>query len=180
MRGSTRPTSNTQTYAADLAEARFDRLALRVTDTPGLDVRPGRELVLERQLGTLISGLEQRFKETMEEESKVVRPTAGRMDKHVHLLVYMLDPDSIISRRERERRAQHRHHARAESDATVSATRHAETSEGTPPLTSDSGSDSEDEDEGEEEEEEELTMAPADLRALARLSRRANVHAART
>ena len=69
LRGSTRPTSGTQTFAADLAEARFDRLALRVTDTPGLDVRPGRELVLERQLGALISGLEQRFKDTMEEES---------------------------------------------------------------------------------------------------------------
>ncbi|VDC04439.1 unnamed protein product [Peniophora sp. CBMAI 1063] len=176
LRGSTRPTSSTNTFAADLAEARFDRLALRVTDTPGLDVRPGRELVLERQLGALISGLEQRFKETMEEESKVIRPAAGRMDGHVHLVVYMIDPDSIVSRRERERKAHHRQHTRTQSDATVSATRHlAETSESTPPLTSDSGSDSEDEDEAEEEEEEELTMAPADLRALGRLSRRANV-----
>ena len=63
MRGGARPTYTTSTLGAELAEARFDRLLLRVTDTPGLDVRPGRELVLERQLGALISGLEQRFKE---------------------------------------------------------------------------------------------------------------------
>jgi septin family protein len=60
-----------------------DRLLLTVIDTPGLEFSPGRELVLEQQIISLVHEIDSRFAETLIEESKVVRTSKG--DQHIHL-----------------------------------------------------------------------------------------------
>jgi hypothetical protein len=73
LRGAPRRTHDPQSVAVELAESRFERVLLSVTDTPGLDLRAGRELTLERQVSALVRRLDQAFAETMSE----VRVGAG-------------------------------------------------------------------------------------------------------
>jgi septin family protein len=61
----------------------LDGLSLTVVDTPGLDYRDGRELVLETQINSIVREIERRYGDSVVEESRVVRGRAS--GKHIHL-----------------------------------------------------------------------------------------------
>ncbi|GJJ15538.1 hypothetical protein Clacol_009816 [Clathrus columnatus] len=80
-----------------------DRIALTCIDTPGLDFTEGKEFVLDRTVSDVLKYLDTQFAETMGEESKVVRTSKG--DQHVHLCIYLVDPDSVITPAARQARS---------------------------------------------------------------------------
>ena len=67
LRGPPRTTNAIETACVEICESRFDRVLLSVTDTPGLDLRPGRELTLEWQVSAIVRSLDDAFADTMSE-----------------------------------------------------------------------------------------------------------------
>ncbi|KDR82809.1 hypothetical protein GALMADRAFT_57922 [Galerina marginata CBS 339.88] len=171
LKGSAKATEDIQTACVEICESRFDRVLFSVIDTPGLDFLEGRELKLERQVNTVIKYVDAQYADTMSEESKVVRQSKG--DQHIHLCIYMVDPSSIMTVSAR-RAMSSLPPPKARSETTVSMSRSETTvSLQTPP---DLVPDTSDGDESEDEEEEgALTMSPAEIRVIRRLSARTNV-----
>ncbi|KZT09111.1 uncharacterized protein LAESUDRAFT_756755 [Laetiporus sulphureus 93-53] len=160
LNGRPKRTESIQTTCVEICESRYDRILLSVIDTPGLDFHEGHELRLERQVTGVVKYLDAQFADTLSEESKVVRQSKG--DQHVHLCIYMIDPKSIMSTS--LRRALSSLPEKTRSQATISH----------PPDLS-SFSDDSTSDDSDDESSSELTMSPADLRVIKRLSTRANV-----
>lgn len=144
LRDSTKRTDRIDTACVEICESRFDRILLSVIDTPGLDFQDGHELKLERQVSGIIKYLDLQYADTMDEESKVVRKSKG--DQHVHLCIYMIDPESIMTAAERKAATSTPFHLR------ISAMENSATSD-----------------------EDRLKMDPTDLRIIRRLSERVNV-----
>ncbi|CAE6460439.1 unnamed protein product [Rhizoctonia solani] len=147
----TRPTREISTVTVESPGS--DRLVLTVVDTPGLDYSEGAELELEKAVTGLVKYVDSQYAETLGEESKVVRQSKG--DHHVHLCIYLIDPASIQSPAQR-------------NQLRPSRTRSSTPEDSTEDWDSDSdgegGSDS-----------HRLSMLPAEVRAIQRLSQRANV-----
>ncbi|KAJ8080542.1 hypothetical protein PM082_017375 [Marasmius tenuissimus] len=162
LRGSPKTTQSIQTASIEICESRFDRVLLSVVDTPGLDYAEGRELRLERQVSTIMRYVDAQYADTMSEESKVIRKSKG--DQHIHLCIYMIEPNSIMT--SAERRARSSLPVKSRSETTLSQ-------KNPPDLIPDTSSDSDDEEA--EEEEPPLTMSPAELRVIRRLATRCNV-----
>ncbi|KAF9565740.1 septin family protein [Agrocybe pediades] len=161
LKGSTKTTQSIQTACVEICESRFDRVLFCVIDTPGLDFSEGRELKLERQVNNVIKYVDMQYADTMNEESKVVRQSKG--DQHIHLCIYMVDPASIMTAV--ARRGSSSIPTKTRSETTVSMR--------TPPdLVPDTSSGDETDD---EDDEGPLTMAPAEIRVIQRLSARTNV-----
>ncbi|KAF9267404.1 hypothetical protein L218DRAFT_995664 [Marasmius fiardii PR-910] len=161
LRGAPKSTQSIETASIEICESRFDRVLLSVVDTPGLDYSEGRELKLDRQVSAVMRYLDAQYADTMSEESKVIRKSKG--DQHVHLCIYMVEPDSIMTAADR----------RARSSLPVKTRSETTLSQKNPPeLIPDTSSDSDDE---EPEEALPLTMSPAELRVIHRLSTRCNV-----
>lgn len=160
LRGTLKATQSISTACVEICESRFDRVLFSVIDTPGLDFIEGRELKLERQVSSIIKYIDAQYADTMSEESKVVRKSKG--DQHIHLCIYLIDPSSIMT--VTARRAQSSLPTKTRSEATLSY-------RNPPDLVPDNSSG----DESEDEAEEPLTMSPAEIRVLRRLSARCNV-----
>ncbi|KAK0243989.1 septin family protein [Armillaria nabsnona] len=160
LRGSPKATQNIHTACVEICESRFDRVLFSVIDTPGLDFVEGRELKLERQVSGVLKYVDAQYSDTMSEESKVIRKSKG--DQHIHLCIYMIDPSSIMTIA--ARRAQSSLPIRMRSEATVSP-------RNPPDLVPDTSSG----DESDDEEQTALTMSPAEIRVIRRLSARINV-----
>ncbi|KAF8964397.1 septin family protein [Flammula alnicola] len=160
LKGSTKATQAIQTACVEICESRFDRVLFSVIDTPGLDFLEGRELKLERQVNSVLKYVDAQYADTMSEESKVVRQSKG--DQHIHLCIYMIDPASIMTAD--ARRALSSLPSKTRSETTVSM-------RNPPDLVPDTSSG----DESEDEEDTPLTMSPAEIRVIRRLSVRTNV-----
>ncbi|KAJ7044172.1 septin family protein [Mycena alexandri] len=160
LRGHPKATQSIQTACVEICESRFDRVLFSVIDTPGLDFIEGRELKLERQVNGIIKYIDAQYADTMSEESKVVRKSKG--DQHIHLCIYMIDPSSIMS--VAARRGQSSIPSKTRSETTVSY-------RNPPDLVPDTSS----EDDSDDESEGPLTMSPAEVRVIRRLSARSNV-----
>ncbi|KDQ25742.1 hypothetical protein PLEOSDRAFT_1057992 [Pleurotus ostreatus PC15] len=158
LRGTTKPTSSIQTACVEICESKFDRILLTVIDTPGLEFGEGRELKLERQVNGVMKYIDAQYADTMSEESKVVRQSKG--DQHIHLCIYMIDPTSVMT--DAARRASASLPTRSRSEATVS--NHL------PDLIPDVSGESDDDD-----TDAALTMSPAEIRVIRRISARCNV-----
>ncbi|CAK5284103.1 unnamed protein product [Mycena citricolor] len=175
LRGQPKSTQSIQTACVEICESRFDRVLLSVIDTPGLDFSEGRELKLERQVNSVMKYIDAQYADTMSEvsfshlalqrqlklvqESKVVRKSKG--DQHIHLCIYMIDPTSIMSKTGRAEQSSLPQKTRSET--TVSY-------RNPPDLVPDTSSD-----DSEDESEGALTMSPAELRVIRRLSARVNL-----
>ncbi|KAL0579145.1 hypothetical protein V5O48_002878 [Marasmius crinis-equi] len=162
LSGSPKATQSVQTASVEICESRFDRVLLSVVDTPGLDYAEGGELKLERQVSSIMRYVDAQYADTMSEESKVIRKSKG--DQHIHLCIYMIEPDSVMTAA--DRRARSSLPMKSRSETTLSH-------KNPPDLIPDTSSDSDDEDA--EEQEPPLTMSPAELRVIRRLSARCNV-----
>ncbi|KAJ7288300.1 septin family protein [Mycena rebaudengoi] len=160
LRGGPKTTQAIETACVEICESRFDRVLFSVIDTPGLDFLEGRELKLERQVNGVIKYIDAQYADTMSEESKVVRKSKG--DQHIHLCIYMIDPSSIMT--VAARRGQSSMPAKTRSETTVSY-------RNPPDLVPDTSS----EDDSDDENEGALTMSPAEIRVIKRLSARSNV-----
>ncbi|KAH8104770.1 Septin-domain-containing protein [Cristinia sonorae] len=160
LRGSPKRTENIQTACVEICESKYDRLLLSVIDTPGLDFHHGHELKLERQVTSIVKYMDTQFADTLSEESKVVRQSKG--DQHIHLCIYTVDPFSIMSAS--ARKALSLLPSRTRSETTIS-----HTNEHTPLH------DEESDDESDDEDWSSLTMSPADIHVIRRLTKRANV-----
>ncbi|KAF8073708.1 septin family protein [Lyophyllum atratum] len=160
LRGSTKATQAIQTACTEICESRFDRVLLSVIDTPGLDFLEGKELKLERQVNGIIKYVDAQYADTLSEESKVVRKNRG--DQHIHVCIYMIDPSSIMTTA--ERRALSTLPPKTRSETTVSQS-------SPPDLVQDTSSD----DDSDDEAEAPLTMSPAEIRVIHRLSARTNI-----
>ncbi|CAE6448258.1 unnamed protein product [Rhizoctonia solani] len=148
---SSRPTREISTVTVETPGS--DRLVLTVIDTPGLDYSEGAELELEKAVTGLVKYIDSQYAETLGEESKVVRQSKG--DHHVHLCIYLIDPASIQSPAQR-------------NQLRLSRTR------STTPENSTEDWDSDSDEEGSSDSHR-LGMLPAEVRAIQRLSQRANV-----
>ncbi|KAI0648119.1 Septin-domain-containing protein [Trametes meyenii] len=164
LRGSPKRTESIQTACVEICESKYDRLLLSVIDTPGLDFQEGHELRLERQVSSVVKYLDAQFSDTLSEESKVVRQSKG--DQHIHLCIYMIDPSTVTT--ESTRRAQSSLPTKTRSEATISYKPKQEAA----PTFDDSDSEDEDDESGGGGG---LTVSPADIRVIRRLSARANV-----
>ncbi|KAF7365170.1 Septin family p-loop GTPase [Mycena venus] len=160
LRGTPKATQIINTACVEICESRFDRVLFSAIDTPGLDFLEGRELKLERQVNGIIKYIDAQYADTMSEESKVVRKSKG--DQHIHLCIYMIDPSSIMTTV--ARRGQSSLPSKTRSETTVSY-------RNPPDLVPDTSS----EDDSDDESEGPLTMSPAELRVIRRLSARSNV-----
>jgi len=160
VRRGRKTTTTIETACVEICESRFDRVLFSVIDTPGLDFLEGRELKLERQVNDIIKYVDAQYADTMSEESKVVRKSKG--DQHIHLCIYMIDPSSIMT--VVARRALSSLPAETRSETTISL-------RAPPDLVPDTSS----EDESDEENDGPLTMSPAEIRVIRRLSARSNV-----
>ncbi|KAF8492314.1 hypothetical protein BU17DRAFT_8353, partial [Hysterangium stoloniferum] len=72
-----------------------DRITLTCIDTPGFDFSESREFVLDRAVSEVVKYVDQQFAESMGEESKVIR--TSKSDRHVHLCIYLIDPESVMT-----------------------------------------------------------------------------------
>ncbi|KAF8147303.1 Septin-domain-containing protein [Mycena galopus ATCC 62051] len=160
LRGPPKATPIISTACVEICESRFDRVLFSVIDTPGLDFLESRELKLERQVNAIIKYIDVQYADTMSEESKVVRKSKG--DQHIHLCIYMIDPSSIMTAT--ARRGASSLPSKTRSETTVSA-------RNPPDLVPDTSS----EDDSDDESEGTLTMSPAEVRVIRRLSARSNV-----
>ncbi|KAF8578550.1 hypothetical protein K439DRAFT_1638699 [Ramaria rubella] len=111
---SVRPTTSINSACVEILQGAItnrtpgpeDRINLTCIDTPGLDFSEGKEFALDRAVSSVVRYVDQQFAETMGEESKVIRASKG--DQHVHLCIYLIDPDSVMTpsaRRARSRLA---------------------------------------------------------------------------
>lgn len=160
-----RPKRTTAIQAAcvEICESRYDRVLLSVVDTPGLDFHESRALKLDRQVSGIIKYLDTQYANTLNEEAKVVRQSQTKGDQHIHLCIYMIDPTSVMSAS-----------ARQALSSLPTMTRSETTISYRPPdlsSVSDGTSSDVDDDEGDDK----LTMSPAELRIIRRLTTRANV-----
>ncbi|THH29121.1 hypothetical protein EUX98_g5081 [Antrodiella citrinella] len=160
LRGSPKRTEGIQAACVEICESKYDRLLLSVIDTPGLDFQHGHELKLERQVTSIVKYMDTQFADTLSEESKVVRQSKG--DQHIHLCIYTVDPFSIMSAT--ARKALSLLPSRTRSETTISH------HDNTPPKDDDSDNESD-----YDEEWTSLTMSPADIHVIRRMSKRANV-----
>ncbi|KAJ7250823.1 Septin-domain-containing protein [Mycena haematopus] len=160
LRGPPKATPIISTACVEICESRFDRVLFSLIDTPGLDFVEGRELKLERQVNGIIKYIDAQYADTMSEESKVVRKSKG--DQHIHLCIYMIDPSSIMTAA--ARRGASSLPSKTRSETTVS-------NRNPPDLVPDTSS----EDDSDDESEGTLTMSPAEVRVIRRLSARSNV-----
>lgn len=158
LHGPTRHTQSIQTACVEICESRFDRVLFSVIDTPGLDFLESHELKLERQVSSIIKYLDTQYADTMSEESKVIRQNKG--DAHIHLCIYMIDPSAVLTAA--ARRARSSVPSKTRSEATISYR---------PPELVPDNSD----DESDDEAASTLTMSPAEIRVIRRLSARTNV-----
>ncbi|TDL23318.1 hypothetical protein BD410DRAFT_747416 [Rickenella mellea] len=163
LRGPPKRTEHLKTASIEISESRFDRILLTVIDTPGLDFSEGRELKLERQVSSLVKYIDRQYAETMGEEFKVVRKSKG--DQHVHLCIYMVDPDSVLT--PTQRRAKSSLPRKTRSEVTISSIAHK-----APSLADEPPEDADDEP---DPVHDRPTMSPADIRVIRRLSTRVNV-----
>ncbi|KAL9711200.1 hypothetical protein Ac2012v2_005740 [Leucoagaricus gongylophorus] len=159
---SSKPTHTIQSTSLEISENKFDRIMLSVIDTPGLDFQEGKELKLERQVSAILRHVDSQYADTMSEESKVVRQQKG--DQHIHLCIYMVDPASIISARAR-RALDVTSPTRMRSETTISNIQ--------PPELIPDTSSGDESDEGEDEGP--LTMAPAEIKVIRRISNKSNL-----
>ncbi|KAJ2919222.1 hypothetical protein MD484_g1251, partial [Candolleomyces efflorescens] len=164
LKGTAKATQAIQTACVEISESRFDRILFSVIDTPGLDFQEGRELKLDRQVSSIIKYLDAQYADTMSEESKVVRQSKG--DQHVHICIYMIDPASVTTAGERQ--PQIGLPTKTRSEATVSQST-------VPDLVPDTSSDDDSDHDEEEEDQDTLTMSPAEIRVIRRISARANI-----
>ncbi|KAH7885218.1 Septin-domain-containing protein [Phlebopus sp. FC_14] len=148
-------TQTIDSACVEICESRYDRVLLTVIDTPGLDFSAGRELSVERQVTSFIKYLDTQYADTMNEESKVMRQSKG--DQHVHLCIFMIDPTSIMCTN--ARRAKPSLPGRSVSETTISLPDAATIVPDLP----------------DEEHSGDLSMSPAELRVIRRLSVRVNV-----
>ncbi|KAG1715725.1 hypothetical protein ID866_1441 [Astraeus odoratus] len=155
LQGDLKQTQSINTACVEICESRYDRVLLTVIDTPGLDFSEGRELSVERQVTNIIKYIDQQYADTMIEESKVVRQSKG--DQHIHLCIFMIDPSTIMSVEAR----------RAKS--SIPRKSHSETKISSSTMVMSEAGHSDQSIPGE------LTMFPADLRVIRRLSERVNV-----
>ncbi|TFK52435.1 septin family protein [Heliocybe sulcata] len=160
LNGKLKRTQNVQTACVEICESRFDRVLFSVVDTPGLDFREGRELKLDRQVTGIVKYVDGLFADTLNEESKVVRQSKG--DQHIHLCIYMVDPSSITTASARRAQSSLPTKTRSETTITYRAQDLAVAS---------NGAESDDDD----AEDDQLTLSPAELRVIKRLSSRVNV-----
>ncbi|KAG8907706.1 hypothetical protein FRB99_002502 [Tulasnella sp. 403] len=189
--GATKQTKALKTVAVEVCEERHERIHLTVIDTVGFDFEEGKELELERGVSSLVKYLDTQFAETMGEESKVVRQNKG--DKHVHLCIYLIDPETIMRPAARRAKAalpfgvrsQSTLHRRA-SLSSITSTESSESSEEDEKERPSAEKGEENEEEEDEEGDEEVpkpparksadeTMAPKELRVLKRLATRCNI-----
>ncbi|KAF9533140.1 septin family protein [Crepidotus variabilis] len=162
LKGPPKSTQEIQTACVEICESRFDRVLFSAIDTPGFDFQDGRQLKLERQVNSVIKYVDAQYADTMNEESKVVRQSKG--DQHIHLCIYMVDPASIMT--SEARRITSGIPTKTRSETTVSNR--------TPPdLVPDTSSGDDDTDD--EESNEKLTMSPAEIRVIQRLSAKTNI-----
>ncbi|CEL62540.1 Septin-9 OS=Homo sapiens GN=SEPT9 PE=1 SV=2 [Rhizoctonia solani AG-1 IB] len=147
----TRPTRDISTLTLEVPHS--DRLVLTVIDTPGLDYSDGAELELEKAVTGLVKYIDSQYTETLGEESKVVRQSKG--DQHIHLCIYLIDPSSI------------------QSPAQRSQLKPLRTRLSTPESSAEDW-DSESDEESSDQTHK-LSMLPAEIRAIQRLSQRANL-----
>ncbi|KAI5989090.1 Septin-domain-containing protein [Pisolithus albus] len=150
LQGDLRQTQSINTACVEISESRYDKVLLTVIDTPGLDFSEGKELSVERQVTSIIKYIDQQYADTMIEESKVVRQSRG--DQHIHLCIFMIDPWPIM--------AVDAHRTKPPSSFPKKSHSETRLSSSTQPDQSTSG---------------ELTMSPAELRVIRRLSERVNV-----
>ena len=193
LKGSTNTTQAIQTACVEICESRFDRVLFSVIDTPGLDFQEGRELKLERQVNAVLKYVDAQYADTMSEVRRylLVYPSRNKPSFRnlrssdraketsificmsnpfqgntvTHFLcscIYMIDPASIISAE--ERRSLSSLPTKTRSETTVS-------NRDPPDLVPDTSSD----DESDGEDSSPLTMSPAELRVIRRLSARTNV-----
>ncbi|KAL1758459.1 Septin-domain-containing protein [Schizophyllum commune] len=163
LRGPPRTTNAIETACVEICESRFDRVLLSVIDTPGLDFSAGRELKLERQVNSVMKYVDAQYADTMSEESKVVRQNKG--DQHIHLCIYLIDPSSV---KPSERKM-------APKETRPEASIPQEGSSTTPDLVPDTSSEAGDDSDDEGSSEGPLSLSPAEIRVIRRLSTRCNV-----
>jgi hypothetical protein len=84
LKGSSKSTAAIQAACIEICESRFDRVLFSVIDTPGLDFQEGKELKLERQMGSIVKYIDSQYADTMNEVSTVnrllptvLKPNAG-------------------------------------------------------------------------------------------------------
>ncbi|ORX33805.1 Septin-domain-containing protein [Kockovaella imperatae] len=78
----------------------YDRVQLRLIDTPGLELGSGdtvREKERERGVAGLMRLIEDQFGEFMSEESRIVRKSSGGDDNLVHIVVYLIDARRVLN-----------------------------------------------------------------------------------
>ncbi|EMD39843.1 hypothetical protein CERSUDRAFT_112110 [Gelatoporia subvermispora B] len=158
LEGTQKRTEAIRAVSVEICESRYDRVLLSVVDTPGLDFQDGHELRLDRQVSSVVRYIDSQYADTLNEESKVVRQSKG--DQQIHLCIYMIDPASVMTASTRN--AQSTFPPLTRSSATIS---------NRPPELSDSSTT----DGSEDDTAEGLSMSPAELRVIQRLSRRVNV-----
>ncbi|KAI6030866.1 Septin-domain-containing protein [Pisolithus orientalis] len=158
LRGELKQTQSINTACIETSESRYERVLLTVIDTPGLDFSEGKELGVERQVTSIIKYIDQQYADTMIEESKVVRQSRG--DQHIHLCIFMIDPSSIMtSDAHRAKSSSLPRKAYSETRLSSSTVRPLEPDD----RLLDSSTPGE------------LTMSPAELQVIRRLSERVNV-----
>jgi hypothetical protein len=116
--------------------------------------------VLIRYSASLVKYFDTQYDETLGEEAKVVRQSKG--DQHVHLCIYLVDPNSIVSIQSRRPKQSRITRARSQTHSSVA---HGDED-------SDAGYS---EDGDEDENEAHLLMNPAELKVIKRLASRVNV-----
>ncbi len=171
-------TRTIQKASIEITEARYDRILLTLIDTPGLRFGEGEELPLERSVyasscvssiflfvltrgsASLVKYFDNLYDETLGEEAKVVRQSKG--DQHIHLCVYLVDPNSIVSSQ-----------ARRPKQPLITRTR-SQTNSSVAHGNGRSDAEYSDDEEGDENEAH-LSMNPAELKVIKRLAARVNV-----
>jgi hypothetical protein len=116
--------------------------------------------VLTRSSASLVKYFDNQYDETLGEESKVVRQSKG--DQHVHLCIYLVDPNSIVSGQ-----------ARRPKQPLITRTRSQTNSS----ITHGDGDSDEEYSENEDGDENDahLSMNPAELKVIRRLAARVNI-----
>ena len=74
LKNSSKSTAAIQAACIEICESRFDRMLFSVIDTPGLDFQEGKELKLERQIGSIVKYIDSQYADTMNEVSAANRP----------------------------------------------------------------------------------------------------------
>ncbi|KAI6166611.1 hypothetical protein EDD17DRAFT_1752782 [Pisolithus thermaeus] len=65
LQGDLKQTQSINTACVEISESRYDKVLLTVIDTPGLDFSEGKELSVERQVTSIIKYIDQQYADTM-------------------------------------------------------------------------------------------------------------------